>query len=173
MNLFLYPFTLILMTTKNLCTQCISQTLKQLLTNPKDPQPCPSHPLLKKSKLPFAADSKLMRGLHSALQAKVLHLFLPQSGWKSNVNLPKDSQGDSHYLWTIPTPFITLHTMLTRTTRQGSNALKKIDEIRLLKIKKNNKLRKQQEEEEKRKKDEAEKEERAGHAKEGANQDQE
>ncbi len=63
--------------------------------------------------------------------------------------------------------------MLTRTTRQGSNALKKIDEIRLLKIKKNNKLRKQQEEEEKRKKDEAEKEERAGHAKEGANQDQE
>jgi hypothetical protein len=63
--------------------------------------------------------------------------------------------------------------MLTRTTRQGSNSPKKIDEIQLLNKKKNDKLRKQQQEEEKRKKDEAEKEERVRSAEEGANQDQE
>jgi hypothetical protein len=63
--------------------------------------------------------------------------------------------------------------MLTRTTRQGSNAFKKIDEIRLLNKKKNDKLRKQQEEEKKHKKDEAEKEERMQCTEEGANQDQE
>ncbi len=54
---------------------------------------------------------------------------------------------------TTPTLY---HTMATRANRQGSNALKKIEELLLLNKKKNKEIRKQQEEEEKRKKDEEE-----------------
>ncbi len=46
--------------------------------------------------------------------------------------------------------------MATRANQQGSNALKKIEELCLLNKKKNDEIRKQQEEEEKRKKDEEE-----------------
>jgi hypothetical protein len=59
--------------------------------------------------------------------------------------LLKHSKGVQNYLWTI----VTYRNMMSARTRQGSNGIKKIEELRLNNEKKNNKICKQQEEEEK------------------------
>ncbi len=66
--------------------------------------------------------------------------------------LLKHSKGDQIYLWMI----VTYCNMLSTRTRQGSNAIKKIEELHLNNEKKNNEICKQQEDEEKQKKDKEE-----------------
>jgi hypothetical protein len=56
-------------------------------------------------------------------------------------------KGIQNYLWTI----VTYYNMMSVRTRQGSNAIKKMEELRLINKKKNDKIRKQQEEEENKK----------------------
>jgi hypothetical protein len=58
--------------------------------------------------------------------------------------LLKHSKDTQNYLWTI----VTYCNMMLARTRQGSNAIKKIEELHLNKKKKNNEIQKQQEEEE-------------------------
>ena len=59
--------------------------------------------------------------------------------------LLKHSKGVQNYLGRI----VTYNNMMSVRTRQGSNAIKKIEELRLINKKKNDKIRKQQEEEKK------------------------
>jgi hypothetical protein len=66
--------------------------------------------------------------------------------------LLKHLKGDQYYLWMI----VTYYNMILVRTRQGSNAIKKIEELQLNNKKKNDKICKQQEEVEKQKKDEEE-----------------
>jgi DNA anti-recombination protein RmuC len=63
--------------------------------------------------------------------------------------LLKHSKDAQNYLWRI----VTYCNMMSARTRQGSNAIKKIEELRLNKKKKNNEIQKHLEEEEKQKKD--------------------
>jgi hypothetical protein len=88
------------------------------------------------------------RGPLAAHWHKEVPHFLQQIGSV----LLKHLKGAQNYLGMI----VTHSSMMLARTRQGSNAIKKIEELHLNNKKKNNKIQKQQEEEEKQKKDKEE-----------------
>jgi hypothetical protein len=146
--------TLIYITTHDICNA-------RLTLIRKSQQPCQTPDPLTKPTAPTTASYRPKRGTHSALWHKVTPLCR-----KIGSELRNHLQSDQEYTW----PTATYYNMISVRTRQGSNALKKIDKLQLINNKKNDKILKQQEEEIKQKKDkeearriqeEAEKEEEA------------
>jgi hypothetical protein len=165
MNLFSSLIATILIITQNSSILCNTHSLKHLTLTLTNLQPCLSHLNLTKLKPSFATKSKLPRGLHDdlwkSLQDKV-SLYPLQSDLTSSEDLNKDLQGEGLYstlmlqisqdYQSYPQAKPTYPNMMPPMTRKGSSALHKIEGIRLINKKKNDKICKQQEEEEKQRK---------------------
>jgi hypothetical protein len=134
-----------------LCTLC-STIVTNYSPNPAKPTSVTILPLIPtRTTLPSIFDSQQSPPAPNILQPQRgplvahWHKETPLFDQQFGSVLLKHSKGVQNYLGRI----VTYNNMMSVRTRQGSNAIKKIEELRLINKKKNDKIRKQQEEEKK------------------------